>query len=219
MLVCPYRFHSLFQNSLEDKADKLLQILEDKVSSDSSKVDVIPTFVRCLKKKYDWIYQRLSEDVPDSHSKVIPLPSGTSHVRFSPLRNKHLDNVLLEEEAVFEGGNLSCKEERCRKILESGGVQCLPPFSVERRDLVGKQLNSCSERLSWKVIEMFGILQLHQIRSALENLKPSRYLVLQGMAGSGKSTLATQAINDFDLLEKCFPVGEIFLFFKNLGSS
>jgi hypothetical protein len=127
--------------------------LDKKATAGQRNATVIPVFINCLKKKYEWIYKRLTEDVPDTHSSVIPIPSfSTSQLpKSSPdgssrvfgkglLINKFFDNVLQEEEIVFDPAASSSQDQKFRIMLETGGVQCLPPFSIERKGLVSKKL-------------------------------------------------------------------------------
>jgi hypothetical protein len=100
------------QKSLEDKAEKLLEILEQKDT------DTIPIFINSLKLKYDWIHQKLTEDVPDSHlSKVIPILNKTSP---KLRRNKLFDNVLLEESVFDTHKGTSSNDQKFKMMLEIG---------------------------------------------------------------------------------------------------
>jgi hypothetical protein len=126
----------------------LLTILKDHArsnvkgkESNRTNPQVIPVFINALKPNYDWLYKRLTEDVPDS--RVIPLsPEASSsgdvfssgggtngHSSSSLMEN---NNVIIREDKVLE----SLEERRFRVILELGGVQCLPGVVVKRLELV-----------------------------------------------------------------------------------
>ena len=82
----------------------------------------------------------------------------------------------------FSIPRMGSDEQRIRNILEIGGVQGLPRFTVERSD------------------------HLENIRMGLTSLERRNYVVLTGMAGCGKSVLAMQALHSKLLLTKVFKV-------------
>lgn len=137
-LCCP-------QLTSMDKAEVLVDIVADKARCGDN--EAVPLFIAALQEKYSWIWQNLTEDVTDSvgfagagsngsgdgakaNHSLLPLSQslerrkeGRSRASASPL------NRLLVE---YSGRRSLSPRPR----IEVGGVQNLPPFVVERKELV-----------------------------------------------------------------------------------
>jgi len=123
----------ILQKSLEDKADKLLSILEEKATGNGRHPEVIEKFVECLKEKYKWLYQSLTEDVTDSRVGVLPLlPIENLSGDERRTVGRHFSNGVIKEDKVFE----SLDERKAKAILEIGGVPISPGTYVERLEVV-----------------------------------------------------------------------------------
>lgn len=117
------------QKSCEDKAEKLLSILEEKAQK-AINADIIPEFIQCLQQKYSWLYNKLTEDVTDATHVPINFENG-----FKKRLSLGNGNEFCFKE---EFANLSFRTgaKKVKALLECGGVPCLPTVAVEREELV-----------------------------------------------------------------------------------
>ncbi|ODN02648.1 Apoptotic protease-activating factor 1 [Orchesella cincta] len=116
------------EKSAEDKADKLLTVLEEKAQK-TLNVDIIPAFTQCLQQKYDWLYSRLTEDVTDA------TPATCFHLesRFQKLLSGGVVSEVFKDD---HGRFTTPSGKRIKALLESGGVPCLPAVAVEREEIL-----------------------------------------------------------------------------------
>lgn len=107
----------------------MLSILEEKAQK-AINADIIPEFIQCLQQKYNWLYNKLTEDVTDATPASISFENGFK----KRLSLGNGNESLFKEE--FSNLSLRTGAKKVKALLECGGVPCLPTVAVEREELV-----------------------------------------------------------------------------------